>query len=143
MSYFASLYFRLDGLGNTHSYSYLRDATWPNLRARTLKKVDKAKRTGSSPQEFDEVDNLVLQILGESSPVVAGLKVAEVITVPSSNVPHKDVLEQCFETSSETAETPMENTPFTTLTKRDNHADRHKKGTKTRLLKFTNFVSKN
>lgn len=75
-------------LRNTHSCNNLRDATWTNLCARTLKKVDKAMRTGSSTQEFDEVDNLMLQFLGESSQVVVGLKVAEAITILSSHGTH-------------------------------------------------------
>lgn len=85
----------LDGYGNTHPYNYLRDAIWPNLRARSLSKYDKNKKTGAAPQEFDEIDELVLDILDKKSPVVSGIGVSEEVIVPA--VPSSSVPTGCME----------------------------------------------
>ena len=81
------LYCRLEANGYNKSYSYLRDAVWPNIKSRTLTKVDKAKKTGAEPQNFDDIDNLVLEVLGRESASVIGLDVADTVTIPKENFP--------------------------------------------------------
>ena len=44
-------------------------------------KRDKNNKTGGEPQEFDDIDELVLQILGKKSPVVEGLPVNESMAI--------------------------------------------------------------
>ncbi len=62
----------MEANGFIKPYAYLRDVIWPNLRTRTLAKMDKSKRTGEEPQEFDSFDSLVQEILGRESPTVLG-----------------------------------------------------------------------
>lgn len=78
--------FRMEANGFIKPYAYLRDAIWPNLRTRTLTKMDKSRRTGEEPQEFDSLDELVQEILGKESPTVVGLNVVESLTVPQISV---------------------------------------------------------
>ncbi|XP_068083801.1 uncharacterized protein [Anabrus simplex] len=56
-------------------HTYVRDATWPNMRSRTVAKVDNAYQTGSgggSSKKLDVIDHLVLDIIGRESPVLQG-----------------------------------------------------------------------
>lgn len=50
------------------SENYIRDDFWPNCRRKTMEKIDHAKQTGGPGEEtmhFDEVDNMVLDIIGK------------------------------------------------------------------------------
>lgn len=89
-------FYRMDTHGCDKSHSYLRDTVWPNLRARTITKVDKNAKTGAEAQAFDDIDNLVLEILGSDSPTVAGLNVMDSVSVPTSSVEPIDCLAECF-----------------------------------------------
>ena len=40
-------------------------------------KQDKARRSGSTPQNFDEIDNIVLEIIGRDSPIIQGLPISK------------------------------------------------------------------
>lgn len=49
-------------------YNYVRDVYWQNLRKRTFKKIDQRNSTGAAggnESKLDEIDNLVLDIVGE------------------------------------------------------------------------------
>ncbi|XP_068082046.1 uncharacterized protein [Anabrus simplex] len=59
-------------------YTYVRDATWSNMRSRTVAKIDNACQTGSgggSSKKLDDIDHLVLNIIGRESPVLQGFGV--------------------------------------------------------------------
>lgn len=47
---------------------YLRDVFWQNIRRKTIKKMDDARKSGDaggSNMILDDVDNLVIDIIGE------------------------------------------------------------------------------
>ena len=98
----------MDTHGFDKPYNYLRDAVWPNLRSRTLNKMDKKGKTGAESQVFDDIDNLVLDILGKDSPIVTGLNVKDTITIPITTV-NRDCLADCF------SETAHPSSSFSTL----------------------------
>ena len=75
----------MEANGYVKPYSYLRDTDWSNLRSRTLAKRDKNNKTGAEPQIFDEIYNLVFDIIGKETPVVAGLAVSESMSVSQSH----------------------------------------------------------
>uniref|UniRef100_A0A1I8C2Q4 Regulatory protein zeste n=1 Tax=Meloidogyne hapla TaxID=6305 RepID=A0A1I8C2Q4_MELHA len=61
---------------STKSWTKLRDECWQDLRKATLGKRDKKRLTGGEAgDDYNEVDNLVLAIVGQAS--VEGLGVAE------------------------------------------------------------------
>lgn len=46
--------------------SYIKDTYWQNLRKRTMKKVEPATgEAGGKQAKFDEIDDLVLDIIGK------------------------------------------------------------------------------
>jgi len=106
----------MEANGFIKPYAYLRDAIWPNLRTRTLSKIDKAKRTGEEPQEFDGLDEMVREILGKESPTVVGLNVLESLTVPQVSL-QSDVMK----TIHNTVDFSFEGTHFLSLLN-ENHA---------------------
>ena len=79
------LFQRLVAHGYTRDYSFLRDTEWSNIRSRTLVKRDKSRQTGGKVQVMDELDNLVLEIIGRESPVVQGLPVRESFSFPNTS----------------------------------------------------------
>lgn len=83
--------------------SYFRDSVWPNMKRYTLEKRDRKKRTGEAGgtmAKFTKVDELVLDIVGESSPQVCGLDVTET-WMKENVVPSMDSSFQCDSTPAE------------------------------------------
>lgn len=80
---------KCNGYHGDTTYCKLRDNTWKNIRTATMKKVDNRKQTGAEGgpgNQLNDVDELVLQIVGKESPAVTGLPVAE-STVHQSTSP--------------------------------------------------------
>ncbi|XP_050310544.1 uncharacterized protein LOC126746362 [Anthonomus grandis grandis] len=78
-------------------YTYVRDATWPNIRNRTMIKLDNAKKTGSDGgpnSKLDDTDKLVIEIIGKNSPVIEGIGVADSM--------EEEVVTQTLPTNTET-----------------------------------------
>ncbi|PSN42635.1 hypothetical protein C0J52_08686 [Blattella germanica] len=60
--------------------SYTRYTFWQNIRKNTMKKIDNRKQTdsrGGKDFKINEINQLVLDIIGRDSPVVMGLPVAD------------------------------------------------------------------
>lgn len=65
---------------NEKNISYFRDVAWPNIKRYTIEKRDKKLKTGEAggkKMKWTEVDLMVMDIIGEESPAVVGLDVAE------------------------------------------------------------------
>lgn len=57
-------------------WSYVRDHTWPNIKNYSMQKIDGNKKTGAAggrSQKLKPIDELVLDIIGKESPIVAGI----------------------------------------------------------------------
>lgn len=66
--------------GTDIEYHLLRDREWKNIRSATLKKLDNRRQTGSgggAENVLNQLDELVVAIIGENSPVFQGLPVTE------------------------------------------------------------------
>ena len=74
--------------GVPSSYNALRDMVWPNLRHQSITKMDRERQPGAEPQTFDELDDMVLKIIGKESPTIIGLNVKEKVNfkVPVTSV---------------------------------------------------------
>ncbi|KAJ9581681.1 hypothetical protein L9F63_023145 [Diploptera punctata] len=97
---------------NDKDYSYVRDTTWPNMKSRTMLKVDNASRTGmngGSSSKLDNIDQLVLQILGKDSPVIHGLGVEE--TFPVEKLAQAEVEDELYNSSSQSPQASNSSRP--------------------------------
>ncbi|CAH1105689.1 unnamed protein product [Psylliodes chrysocephalus] len=55
-------------------------ANWPNLRSRTMTKIDQSNKTGAqggTESKLDDTDKLVIEIIRKESPVVQGIAVPD------------------------------------------------------------------
>ncbi|KAJ8909589.1 hypothetical protein NQ315_005906 [Exocentrus adspersus] len=61
-------------------WTYSRDGFWQNLKKSTVKKVDNRRKTGSAGGidcKLTDIDNIVLDILGPTNPIISSLGVPE------------------------------------------------------------------
>ncbi|CAH1115164.1 unnamed protein product [Psylliodes chrysocephalus] len=73
-------------IGRDKEFCYVRDATWPNLRSRTMTKIDKSNKTGAQggpESKLDDTDKQVIEIIGKKSPVVQGIGVPDLMETVS------------------------------------------------------------
>lgn len=62
------------------TWKYLRDTVWNNIKKPVIRKLDDIRKTGNGSgeaPEFDELENLVLDIIGRDSAGLTGLDVPE------------------------------------------------------------------
>ncbi|CAH1099706.1 unnamed protein product [Psylliodes chrysocephalus] len=73
-------------IGSDKEFCYVRDVTWPNLRSRTMTKIDQSNKTGAQggpESKLDDTDKLVIEIIGNESPVVQGIGVPDLMETVS------------------------------------------------------------
>ncbi|CAK5087429.1 unnamed protein product [Meloidogyne enterolobii] len=56
---------------------HLRKVTWQNLQRRSKEKYDRSKKTGEGAIKFNQVDDLVLDIIGRNSDKLDGVDVSD------------------------------------------------------------------
>ncbi|XP_063226877.1 uncharacterized protein LOC134533317 [Bacillus rossius redtenbacheri] len=79
---------------NDKDYAYIRDSTWPNLRNRTVAKLDRSIKSGAGGDvhsKLDVTDQLIVEIIGRSSPVLRGLGVPDSFEVNQEIEGHNPV----------------------------------------------------
>lgn len=65
-------------------YTYVRDTLWPNMKRRTIERVDSLKKTGAAGGALNTTQELVLEILDKRSTLVCGLNVPETYETPQT-----------------------------------------------------------
>ncbi|XP_069670087.1 uncharacterized protein [Periplaneta americana] len=91
-------------ISSEKDFTYIRDATWPNIRNRTLKKLDSVSKNvtgGGSDIKLDSIDHLVLEIIGRESPVFQGCGVADSMGETSQITLSVDSPQSCVELNLE------------------------------------------
>ena len=105
---------------------YFRDSVWPNLKRYTLEKRDRRNRTGAeggSKATFNDVDHIVLDILGVDSPQAVGLDVLETWQQNENCPPSSADVSQSDSRLKRKSCQPLQPLPETVGTKRIRTAD--------------------
>ena len=80
----------------------LRHNVWPNIVKRTQKKFRESRNTGASGSSLDELDQVVLDVIGRESPLLMPLGMRDVGVRMEPPTPH--VIEVCLATDDHGSE---------------------------------------